>query len=206
MMKVLIIDDHKSMCDSLTFALEGTGDFSVVGTLANADYADIFCERLKPDLVFMDVCTTEGASGLDATKIIRQKYPDIKVVVMSGFDEIAFAARAVEVGAHAFVFKGSSLIRFVDIAKGVMEDKAFVVEYKSAGSPAPEGGVPFTEPEMEVLQLMSRHMTCSEIAKELSIEEDDVARHRADMLAAAGFDKVVDLVFHAHSKGWIRND
>ena len=203
MIKVLIVDDHKSMCDSLTFALEGTEEFSVVGTLASADYADIYCERLTPDLVFMDVCTTEGASGLDATELIRRKFPDIKVVVMSGFDEIAFAARAEEIGAHGFVFKGSSLIMFVDVARGVMEGKTYWPEMKSAQKPVSGGETPFTETEMEVLRLLCRHMSLAEIGEELSIDVEAAALHRSEMLAKTGFEKVVDLVFYALSKGWV---
>ena len=76
-------------------------------------FTDIYCDRLKPDLVFMDVCTENGASGLDATKLIRQKLPAIKIIVMSGFDEITYAPRAKEAGAHAFVFKSKSLEHFV---------------------------------------------------------------------------------------------
>ncbi|HCC35746.1 MAG TPA: DNA-binding response regulator, partial [Ruminococcaceae bacterium] len=61
MHKVLIIDDHQSMCDSLTLVLESTGGFSVIGKLPRADHAELYCRRVKPDLIFMDVCTEEGA-------------------------------------------------------------------------------------------------------------------------------------------------
>ena len=66
MTKVLIVEDHASMRESLTTALMATGDFSVVGEVPNADYALDFCRHLRPDLVLMDVCTEGGASGLKA--------------------------------------------------------------------------------------------------------------------------------------------
>ena len=205
MNKVLIVDDHKSMCDALTFALEGSDDFEVVGKLASAAQADIYCERLHPDLVFMDVCTFGGASGLDATIIVRQKYPDIKIVVMSGFDEFVFATGAEEAGAHAFVPKSSSLVRFVEVARGVMQGKTYWSEGKADLSHNSGGEVPLTEAEMEVLQLMCRHKTGAEIAQELEIDEETVKRHISNMLAETGFDKAVDLIFHAHIKGWIQH-
>ena len=121
MKKVLIVDDHKSICDSLTFALEGTGDFTVVGRLSNAGYTDIYCEKISPDLIFMDVCTEEGSSGLEATVSIRKKYPDIKIIVMSGFDEYIFEKKAKEADAHAFIYKNSSLLKFVEAAGEVMK-------------------------------------------------------------------------------------
>lgn len=201
MYRVLIVDDHESMCDSLTITLEGTGRFTVVGKLPRADHADIYCERLKPDLVFMDVCTEKGASGLGAAKTIRQKYPDIKVVVMSGFDEITYAPRAKEAGAHAFVFKSKSLEYFTDVAKGVINGNTYYPEAKTI--PMPKGEAPLTEREMEVLRLLCKHMTNKEIAKEFFISENTVKYHKSNMLAKTGFTKAVDLAFYMISNGWI---
>jgi len=200
-LKVLIVDDHESMCDSLTMSLERAGVFSVVGKLPRADHTELYCERLLPDLVLMDVCTEEGASGLEATKIIRQRFPDIKIVVMSGFDEITYAPRAKEAGAHAFVFKSKSLEYFTEVAKGVMQGKTYYPEAKKI--PMPTGEAPLTEREMEVLRLMCKHMTSKEIAEELYISENTVKYHKANMLAKTGFKKAVDLAFYMITKGWI---
>ena len=201
MLKVLIVDDHESMCDSLTLTLERTGDFTVVGKLPRADHAELYCERLKPDLVFMDVCTEEGASGLEATITIRRRFPDTKIVVMSGFDEITYAPRAKEAGAHAFVFKSKSLEFFASVANGVMQGKTYWPEAKTI--PMPMGEAPLTEREMEILRLMCKHMTGREIAEELYISENTVKYHKSNMLAKTGFSKAVDLAFYMISNGWI---
>ena len=201
MIKVLIIDDHESMCDSLELVLENTGDYSVVGKLPRADHADIYCERLRPDLVFVDVCTAEGASGLNATKILRDKYSDIKVIVMSGFDEITYAPRAKEAGAHAFIFKSKSLEFFAEVARNVMRGEFFFPEPKII--PMPMGEAPLTEREMEVLRLMCKHMSSKEIAEELYISENTVKYHKSNMLGKTGFSKAVDLAFYMIANGWI---
>jgi len=201
MIKVLIVDDHESVCDSLSITLERTGDFAVIGKLPRADHAELFCEKMKPDLVFLDVCTAEGASGLEAAKIIRQRFPEIKIIVMSGFDEITYAPRAKEAGAHAFIFKSKSLDYFSDAAKGVIEGKTYYPEAKII--PMPMGEAPLTEREMEVLRLLCKHMTGKEIAEELYISENTVKYHKANMLAKTGFKKAVDLAFYMITKGWI---
>ena len=201
MIKVLVVDDHESMCDSLSISLESTGGFVVVGKLPRADHAELFCERLHPDLVFMDVCTEEGASGLEATKKIRQRFPDIKIVVMSGFDEITYAPRAKVAGAHAFVFKSKSLDYFTQVAQGVLDGKTYYPEAKTI--PMPMGEAPLTEREMEILRLLCKHMTGKEIADELFISENTVKYHKANMLAKTGFKKTVDLAFYMITKGWI---
>ncbi|MGI5849517.1 MAG: response regulator [Christensenellales bacterium] len=201
MYKVLIIDDHESMCDSLTYALTGTGDFKVVGKLPTAAYARAYCGRLRPDLVLMDVCTEGGASGLDATKALRDEFPDMKIIVMSGFDEITYAPRAKEAGAHAFVFKSKSLDYFIEVARGVMQGKRYHPKAKTI--PMPMGEAPLTEREMEVLRLMCKHMTSKEIAEELFISENTVKYHKSNMLAKTGFSKAVELAFYMISNGWI---
>lgn len=201
MNKVLIVDDHESMCDSLSYALTNTDGFIIVGSLKSALHAELYCMKLKPDLVLMDVCTEGGVSGLEATKVIRRKYPNIKIVVMSGFDEITYAPRAKEAGAHAFVFKSESLDYFVNVAIGVMEGESFFPEAKTV--PTAMGESPLTEREMEVLRLLCKHMTNKEIADELFITEHTVKYHKSNMLAKTGFKKAVDLAFYMISNGFI---
>ena len=201
MKKVLIVDDHESMIDSLSFALTSSNEFEVVGSLKSAEHAELYCQKLKPHLVLMDVCTERGASGLDATKVIREKYPDIKVMVMSGFDEITYAPRAKEAGANAFVFKSKSLDYFVQVAKGVMEGESFFPEPKTV--PTAMGESPLTDREMEVIRLLCKHMTNKEIANELFITEHTVKYHKSNMLAKTGFKKAVDLAFYMISNGLI---
>ena len=201
MYRVLIVDDHESMCDSLTYALAATGDFTVVGTLPTAEHALVYCQRLKPDLVLMDVCTEGGASGLEATEALIKGLPHLKVIVMSGFDEITFAPRAKEAGAHAFVFKSKSLEHFTDVARGVMRGERHYPEAKAI--PMPVGEAPFTARELEVLRLMCKHLTNKEIAGELFISENTVKYHKSNMLAKTGFSSSVDLAFYIISNGWI---
>ncbi len=201
MYEVLIVDDHESMCDSLTYALTATGDFKVVGKLPTAAHAGVYCGRLRPDLVLMDVCTEGGASGLDAAEALRKKFPDMKVIVMSGFDEITYAPRAKEAGAHAFIFKSKSLDYFIEVARGVMRGETYYPEAKTI--PMPMGEAPLTEREMEVLRLMCKHLTSREIAEELFISENTVKYHKSNMLAKTGFSKAVDLAFYMISNGWI---
>ncbi len=201
MYKVLIVDDHESMSDSLAQALTNEEGFIVVGSLKNANHAEIYSMKLKPDLIFMDVCTEKGASGIKATKGIREEYPKIKVIVMSGFDEITYAPRAKEAGAHAFVSKSKSLEYFLEIAKGVMKGEIFFPESKSVLTV--NGESPLTEREMEVLRLLCKHMTNKEIADPLFITEHTVKYHKSNMLAKTGFTKTVDLAFHMISNGFI---
>jgi DNA-binding NarL/FixJ family response regulator len=133
--------------------------------------------------------------------VIRQRFPEIKIIVMSGFDEITYAPRAKEAGAHAFVFKSKSLGFFTEVATGVMLGKTFWPEAKTI--PMPAGEAPLTERELEILRLLCKHMTGKEIAEELIISENTVKFHKANMLAKTGFATAIDLAFYMISNGWI---
>lgn len=201
MIKVLIVEDHVSMRESLTTALMATGDFSVVGEVPNADYALDFCKHLHPDLVLMDVCTECGASGLKAVEAIHKNYKDIKIIVMTTFDEITYIPRAKAAGANGFVYKSRSLNYFLEVAREVMAGGSSFPEPKTI--PMPQGEAPLTDREMEVLRLMCKHMTNKEIAQELFISENTVKYHKMNMLGKTGFSKAVDLAFYMISNGWI---
>lgn len=201
MTKVLIVEDHTSMQESLTTALTAAGDFTVVGEIANADYALDFCKHLYPDLVLMDVCTENGASGLKAVEVIRSTFQNIKIIVMTAFDEITYIPRAKAAGANGFVYKSRSLNYFLEVARKVMAGDTIFPEPKTI--PMPQGEAPLTDREMEVLRLMCKHMTNKEIAQELFISENTVKYHKMNMLGKTGFSKAVDLAFYMISKGWI---
>ena len=201
MTKVLIVEDHASMRESLTMALSGAGDFQVVGEVPNADYALDFCERLRPDLGLMDVCTEGGASGLKAVGAIRERYAEMKIIVMTAFDEITYIPRAKAAGANGFVYKSRSLSYFLDVAREVMAGGSSFPEPKTI--PMPQGEAPLTDREMEILRLICKHMTSKEIAEELYISENTVKYHKANMLGKTGFSKAVDLAFYMISNGWI---
>jgi len=201
MVKVLIVDDHDFICDALSNALESTGEFTVVNKLSSAAHAELFCGRQRPGLVFMDVCTDGGASGITAVKALREKYPDMKIIVISGYNEITYMPRAKEAGAHAFIFKSKELDYFVEIARRVMKGETCYPEAKTI--PMPMGEAPLTEREMDVLRLMCKNLTTRAIADELNISFDTVKYRKARMLAKTGFTKSVDLVFHVLSNGWI---
>ena len=201
MTKLLIVDDHTSMRDALKGLFEEKDAYEIVGELTSADMALLYCEKLHPDLVFMDVCTEGNASGLVATREIHEKIPEIKIIVMTAFDEISYAPRAKEAGAQAFVYKSRSLSFFEEIAEKVLQGETIFPEPKTI--PLPQGETPLTDRELEILRLVCKRMTNKEIGEELFISERTVKYHKENMLAKTGFPKIIDFAFYMMSNGWI---
>ena len=201
MTRILIVEDHESMREAITSAFTATGRYQVVGDVPSANLAELFCQRLQPDLILMDVCTEGGASGLTATELVKQKYPQVKVIIMTAFDELSYIPRAKAAHADGFVYKSKSFSFFIETADRIMEGQTYFPEEKSI--PLSMGEVPLTDRELEVLRLMCKHMTNREIAEELYIAESTVRYHKANMLAKTGFSKSMDLAFYMISNGFI---
>lgn len=89
MFKLGIVDDHASIRDSYKKAIESDGDYEVLGSMSSASLAELWCLKYEPDLMLMDICTEGEVSGLDATKMIKSSCPNVKIIIMTGFDEIS---------------------------------------------------------------------------------------------------------------------
>ena len=201
MIRVLIIEDHASMRESLTAAFEQTEDIRTVGEGASAEFALALCEKLKPDVALLDVCTEGGASGLTAAEEIHEKYPQIRIVIMTAFDEISYVPRARALGADGFIYKSRSLSCFVEVIRSVYAGEKCFPQPKTI--PMPQGEAPLTDREMEILRLLCKHMSSKEIADELFISENTVKYHKKNMLQKTGFSSTIDLAFYMISNGWI---
>jgi len=106
--RVLIADDNDLTRSGLGVFLEAFDDLKLVGQAANGLEAFQLCERVHPDVVLMDLVMPE-MDGITATRAIRQSYPNIQVVVLTGFGGQGLAPGALRAGAAAFLLKNASI-------------------------------------------------------------------------------------------------
>jgi len=201
LIKMVMVDDHLALLDSFHKDFSIENGYDVVAKLASATNADEVCCRLRPDLLLMDVCTESGASGLDALERLRPQFPEMKILMMSGFNEMSYAPRAQELGADGFLFKSRSFGFFLKAARGVFEGNTYFPEPRSI--PMPNGEDPFTERELEIMRLLCQKKKRSEIADILSIALGTVNRHIENMRAKGNYASTIDMVVHVVSEGWI---
>ncbi len=201
MIKVLVVDDHIAICDLFKSAFDKEDDFEVIADLSDAGMAARYCTMKKPDLILMDICAQGKSVGLEAAREIREKFPSVKIILMSGFDEISFIPRAKEIGVEAFIYKSNSLEFFMDIARKVMKGETYFPEAKTIS--LMEREVDFTEKEMLVLRLLCQCKNRKEIAQELFISENTVKYHISNMLSKTNLNNAAELAIHTISEGWI---
>ncbi len=201
MIRVLVVDDHKSVLDAFSNVIESEGDMELVGSSSDVKSVVSLCKRLKPDVILSDISMEHVDSGIKLAEKLKFEFPQIKVILMSGFDEISYIPEAKKAGADAFLSKSSAIHDFVNMIRAVMEGQGTFPE--AVQIPTANGEAPFTERELEVLKLLCHSYSRKEIAETMSIAEGTVKRHIENMLLKSDCKNTMELVVYVVGNGWI---
>jgi DNA-binding NarL/FixJ family response regulator len=205
--RILVVDDHELVRLGLRSLFAGT-DIHIAGEASNAD--DGIAKALKDriDVVLLDVRMTEG-DGLNALGRIKLERPELPVVILSGYDNPTYVARAVALGASGYVLKGEPRSVLIDsIHKAAAGEVIFTREglRRVTGALATprlnsDVEVPLTQRESEVLKQLSQGATNKEIAKTLHISYETVKEHVQHILRKIGVSDRTQAAVWAVRKG-----
>ncbi len=190
-MKVLICDDQAIVRDGLELLLKLEKDIEVVGLALDGAQAVELAENTHPDLVLMDLLMP-GVNGVEATRTIRANHPDIKVLVLTTFDDDEWVFDAIRAGAAGYLLKDTPRGKVIEAIRGTVAGKAFVDPavagklLEQAASPQVQPATKVTEKlterETEVLRLMARGLNNLDIASQLHLSEGTVRNHVSAIL------------------------
>ncbi|MEI6778629.1 MAG: response regulator transcription factor [Chloroflexales bacterium] len=191
-MKVLICDDQALIRDSLELLLRLEKDMRVVGQAQDGAEAVELAERHQPDLVLMDL-KMPGMNGIEATRQIRARWPQIKVLVLTTYDDDEWLFDAIRAGAAGYLLKDTPRAEVITAIRGTVEGKAFVdpaVAGKLLGQVAGQHAQPATQitdkltgREVDVLRLIAHGFSNADIATRLHLSEGTVRNHVSALLA-----------------------
>ena len=125
MIKIIIADDQQLIRDSLKIILEANKDFSVTDTVANGQEVLESIKKKKPDIILMDV-RMPVMDGTVCTKYVKEKYPSIKVIILTTFDDDDFIFSALKYGASGYLLKGASTKELYNAIKTVYQGGAMI--------------------------------------------------------------------------------
>ncbi|MFB2772442.1 response regulator [Pelatocladus sp. BLCC-F211] len=211
MIRLLLVDDQTLIRDGIRAMLNLEPDLEVVGTADNGESAIAQVKALQPDVVLMDV-RMPVMDGKVATGIICEQFPNIKVIVLSTFDDDEYIADAMRAGAKGYLLKDmpseelAQAIRFVhkgytQMGPGVLEKiiaKVQVSEPVSPKLPEPKLDL-LTDREQDVLRLIAVGATNREIAQQLYISEGTVKTHVTHLLNRLNLKNRSQLAIYANS-------
>ncbi len=179
----LIVDDHEVVREGLRLSLSRTPHIRVVGEASDGQQAIDLAERRRPNVVIMDV-RMPGMDGLDATKILTEKLPEVSVLIFTAYSERSLLSRGLESGAKGYILKEApheTLVRAIDkVANGEsFIDPALMPAFLS-GKDREEM---LTGREREILQLLADGMSNADVAQRLFISQETVKSHVRHILA-----------------------
>jgi DNA-binding NarL/FixJ family response regulator len=182
--RVLLVDDHAVLAESLSVLLASQPDLEVVGTARTLAEADRLVESARPDVVLLDVALPDG-DGIAAIPSLLRRHPGARVVVLTGTTSDRALVSAVEAGAAGFLSKSGGVRRVVDTVRAVAADEAVLPEatlerlLPLMRQRVEESRVGLTEREVEVLQLVAEGLTNAAIAERLVVSLHTVRNHVA---------------------------
>ena len=185
-MRILICDDQAITREGLALLLNLERDIEVVGTAEDGAQAIDFTARLLPDLVLMDL-KMPFMNGVEATRHIRARHPQISVLVLTTYDDEEWIFDAIRAGASGYLLKDTPREELVKAVRGTVSGKAYVdpaVTHKLLQQlanvqtkPATQLSDKLSEREVEVLRLIGRGLNNADIADQLHLAEGTVRNH-----------------------------
>jgi DNA-binding NarL/FixJ family response regulator len=218
--RLVVVDDQELMRDGLIAILERQEGIAVVGSAADGLEALQVAETLTPDVILMDV-RMPVMDGVQATVELRRRWPDIKVLMLTTFDDDTYIVAALRAGAAGYMLKtipAQDLAAAVRLAhRGVVQlDPVVAAKIAGAlgappgpatlvrGMKAPLGLTPaaerLTEREQEVMLLVARGANNREIAEQLVISEATVKSHISSILSQLGLRDRTQIAVFAHQQ------
>ncbi|MFN5320048.1 MAG: response regulator [Planctomycetota bacterium] len=200
-LRILIVDDHPIVRDGLNLRISAESDLEVCGEAENVVQALEKVEATRPDLVIVDIAL-KASHGLELIEQLAAKFPQVKMLVVSGFEESLYAERAVRAGANGYLNKQESNEKLIEAIRVVMRGDCYlseamkqrmlarVVRRRTVGSSPAEL---LTNREMEIFRLIGSGMTTSAIANQLFLSPHTIDSHRENIKKKLGVRNAAEL-------------
>ena len=183
MIKVLICDDQEIVCEGLRRILESDDEISVLGSAHNGIEALEQIEKAKPDLVLMDLKMPD-MNGVIATRKIREKHPDISILILTTFDDDEWLFDAIRSGASGYLLKDRPRGELISAIKGTVRGGSYVDPavagkllnniVQNIPQRTPSVDISLSDRELEVLRLLAMGLSNADISRRLYLSEGTI--------------------------------
>lgn len=207
---ILLADDHQVVRVGLRALLEAEADFKVIGEATNGLEAKDLLERLRPDVLIIDMMMPQ-LNGLEVIRQIAQLSPQTRAIVLSMHSNEGYVLEALRYGALGYVLKQSNMEELVKAVRTVMNGLAYlslelsqraIESYRDkAENSVKDAYDTLTNREHEVLQLAAEGRTNAEIAERLVISQRTVEMHRGNLMRKLNLNNQTELVRYALWRG-----
>ncbi|MBI4946032.1 MAG: response regulator transcription factor [Bacteroidetes bacterium] len=203
---IMLVDDHQLIIDGISARLADTPHLKIIAQADNGRDALEKLKKCKPDVILMDV-EMPVMNGFETTQQIRLKYPDIKVIALSTYDEKSIILKMLNAGACGFLLKNIKKEELLQAIETVMSGKQYFSSEISLAlakpsmedppvpqSPYASGAAPLSDRELEVLRLVVQGLSNTQIAARLFISAKTVNTHRTHVMHKLEVHNVASLI------------
>ena len=207
--KVLVVDDHLLSRKGIISILSTHPMFDIAGEATEGQEALEKARVLMPDIILMDI-NMPGIGGLEATRLIKEEMPYVKIVILSVSDDVQDFFEAIKKGAQGYLLKNMEPEYWIDYIISIVQGEA-PISRALATKILQEFSVPKTdmssnkvsERELEVLRLVSQGMSNREIGEKLCISESTVKNHLRNIMDKLHLQNRMQLIAFAYKNGLI---
>ncbi|APR38259.1 response regulator [Paraburkholderia sp. SOS3] len=195
--RLLLVDDHPLVRDGLRVRLEAVLGFAVIGEAGNADEAIALAAAHQPDLVLMDV-GMNGMNGITLAAVFHERFPDIRVLMLSMHDNVEYVTQAVRAGASGYVLKDSPATEIIRAISAVLDGQTFfsaglgvrMIEASAALTPLAR----LTPRERDILDALAEGLSSKQIAQRNGLSVRTVETHRLNLKRKLDIDGQAELI------------
>jgi NarL family two-component system response regulator LiaR len=211
---ILIVDDHEVVRNGIRSYLGTIKDFDVVGEAESGEAALKMVSELIPDIVLLDLIMP-GMDGVETTRQIKKISPRTQVVVLTSYHEDVHIFPALKAGAISYILKDMKMEKLADALQRAVRHEVtlhpLVAErvlqnIRGGGSEEPALFTELTERELDVLRLIAKGMTNSQIAETLVISENTVKGHVSNILSKLHLADRTQVAVYAWQRGLVNRD
>jgi len=190
--RLLIADDHEIFLDGLALMLGRQGDINLVGQAEDGKEMIELAEKLHPDIIITDI-RMPRMDGIQATRLLLQKFPDLKIIALSMFDEDNLIVDMLEAGAKGYLLKNADKKEILEAIQTVYRDSIFYCKHTSARLASmivksrfdpqkKKKEISFSDREKEIIKLICRQNTAQQIGDQLFLSKRTVEGYRVKIM------------------------
>jgi DNA-binding NarL/FixJ family response regulator len=205
---VIIADDHVIFRKGLATILNEIGSVKVVAETSNGHELLDYLKSGTADVILMDI-KMPGMDGIEATRKVTEKYPDIKVIALTMHEEIGYFNKMTEAGAKGFLLKKTNQDQLEEAINAVFRGETYFAEEfafsaKQFTRTSRQIHVNLSDREIEILEFICKGYSNSEISKKLGLSQRTIDGHRARLFEKTGAKNAPNLVMFAIKNGLVK--
>lgn len=207
--KLLVADDHSIVRDGIVSLLQAEPSFTVAATAGNGYEVLELLGKNDIDVCLLDI-SMPGLDGMETAKLIREKKPDIKIIMLTTYNDKEIISEMIHIGVSGYLLKNSDRIELVEAVHKVMKGRHYFSEeveniiLDGLSEKKSNEVMTLTDREKEILQLLAKEYTNADIAKELSISYRTVESHRKNIMQKTKAHNLAGLLKYAYSRGLLK--